>query len=152
MSKLEILGQIEQEWHQFLDVASGFSEEGQLVPGAVGHWNVREALIHVAAWDEELVKILQTYLSTGEERDYGDDEAVDRLNEGQVDEKRELTLDGVWSHLRATHQALLEVVRGLPENAFSPDTYTGDTLAMETWAHYRDHREDLERFKQSASG
>jgi hypothetical protein len=149
MSKLEILGQIDQEWQQFSDVAGGFSEEGQLVSGAVGHWNVREALIHVAAWDEELVKMLETYLSTREERDFGDDEAVDQLNEGQVDEKRELTLDGVWTHLRNTHQALLEFVRGLPEDVFSLDSYTGDTLAMETWSHYRDHREDLERFKLS---
>jgi len=149
MNKEETLREIQREWQQFLDVASGFSEEEQTAPGAVGHWNVSESLLHVAAWDEEQVTILETYLSKGEKRDYGDDEAVDRLNEEQVGEKRELTLDQVWAHLRRTHEIFLEYLSGLAEDAFRHDSYTGKTIAMESFSHYREHREDMERFKAS---
>ena len=93
--------------------------------------------------------MLKTHLATGEERDYGDDEAVDRLNEEQVDEKRELTLDQVWAHLHQTHQVLLDFMGSLPEDAFRPDSYTGDTIAMESFRHYGEHGEDMERFKAS---
>jgi hypothetical protein len=149
MNKEETLIEIEREWQQFLDVAGGFSAEKQTTPGVVGHWNVRESLLHVAAWNGEQVTILATYLSKGEERDYGDDEAVDRLNEDQVDEKRELTLDQVWAHLHQTHQVLLVYISGLAEDAFRPDSYTGETIAMESFCHYKEHREDIERFKAS---
>jgi len=149
MNKEETLREIHREWQRFLDVASGFSPGEQLIQGAVGHWNVRESLVHVAAWDEEHVEILKTYLDTGEERDYGDDEAVDRLNEEQVDEKRALTLDQVWAHLRWTHEMFLEFINGLPEDNFSLDSYASDTITMESFHHYREHREDMERFKAS---
>ena len=149
MNKEETLKEIHQEWQQLLDVASKFSPEEQLIPSAVGHWNVRESLLHVAAWDEEQVKILGTYLDTGEKRDYGDDEAVDLLNAKQVDEKREMTSDAVWNHLHQTHQMLLDFISGLPEDAFSPRSYTDDTIATESFSHYKEHREDLERFKAS---
>ena len=88
-------------------------------------------------------------MSKGEKRDYGDDEAVDRLNEEQVGEKRELTLDQVWAHLRRTHEIFLEYLSGLAEDAFRHDSYTGKTIAMESFSHYREHREDMERFKAS---
>ena len=147
MNKEETLGEIQREWQQFLAVAGGFSPEEQLIQGAVGHWNVRESLLHVAAWDGEQVETLKTYLSTGEEVDYGDDEAVNRLNEDQVDEKRELTLDQVWDHLRRTHEMFLEFIGGLDEDAFRPDSYTVETIAMESFRHYREHREDMESFR-----
>ena len=149
MNKEETLGEIRREWHQFLDVAGGFSPDEQLIQGAVGHWNVRESLLHVAAWDGEHVETLKLYLETREERDYGDDEAVDRLNEEQVEEKRALTLDQVWAHLHQTHRVLLDFMGGLPENAFSLDSYASDTIAMESFRHYQEHREDMERFKAS---
>ena len=149
MNKEETLREIHREWQKFLDVAGRFSPGEQLIPGAVGHWNVRESLLHVAAWDEEHVKMLNTYLATGEERDYGDDEAVDRLNEEQVDEKRALTLDQVWAHLHQAHEVLLDFMGGLPEDAFRPDSYIGDTIATESFSHYLEHREDMERFNPS---
>lgn len=149
MSKEETLREIQLEWQKLLDVAGRFSHEEQKTPGAVGGWNVLESLLHVAAWDEEQVNILKTYLATGEERDYGDDEAVDQLNADQVYEKRELTLEQVWEHLRRTHELYLEFIGGLPEDTFNPDSYSGNTIATESFSHYREHREDMERFRAS---
>lgn len=149
MNKDEFLGEINREWQQLLDLVGGFTPEELLQPGAVGHWNVRESLIHVAAWDMELAEIIKERLTTGVERDYGDDEAVNLLNDEQVDEKRDLTSEQVLAHIHQTHQSLLDFIGSLPDSAFNLPSYTGDTMAMETFGHYREHREDLERFKAS---
>jgi hypothetical protein len=89
------------------------------------------------------------WLATGEERDYWDNEVVDRLNEEHVYEKQALTPDQVWAHLHQAHQVLLDLLASLPEDAFSLDSYASDTIATESFRHYREQREDLEHFKAS---
>ena len=147
MNKDETLSRIDLEWQQFLDEASGIPPAGQMIQGAVGHWSVRESLLHVAAWDAEQVEVLKMYLDTGEVRDYGDDAAGDPLNEDQVKEKEGLTLDEVSGHLRQTHQVLLDFLGSLPEDTFSFDSHASKTIATESFRHYREHRQDIERFK-----
>jgi hypothetical protein len=143
----ETLRRIDEEWQQFVAVASGFSPNEQLLPNALGHWTVRDVLLHIAAWDDELMKQVEHYRSTGEKIDYGDGEAVDRLNQAQVNEKLGLSLDQVWETLHASHQELLQRLHRFPEETFVPGTYTSDQIAMESLGHYRDHREDLERWR-----
>ena len=140
MNKQETLTEIDQEWRRLLDIAGEFSKEESLIPGAVGNWNFTESLIHVAAWDDELVKQLESYLNTGEKREYGDAEATDRLNAAQVDEKRGLALEKVWDHLDETHKTLLEFLTGLPETSFEPQTSTIRMITGETVDHYSEHR------------
>ena len=149
MTKTQILQQVSEQWQRLLDVAGGVSEEEQIISGAVGHWAVSEALLHVAAWDEELVNQVEQYRRNGEEADYGDDEAVDRLNQAQVDEKRGLSVAHVWEALRTSHEAMLDFLRGLPEEAFAAHSYIGDQIATETLGHYLEHLEDIERWKAS---
>ena len=79
------LPQMGGEWQRFLDTAQGIPEDHLFTPGAVGHWSVRDAIIHVSAWDEELARLMEQHRTSGEETSYGDDEAVDRLNQAQVD-------------------------------------------------------------------
>ena len=147
--KDEFLAQMEEEWQRFLDTALGFPEDKLFTPGAVGHWSVREAVIHVSAWDEELARIVERYRNSGEETSYGDDEAVDRLNQAQVDEKRDMSITQVWEALDADHARLLKLLNDLPEEAFASGTYTGDHIITETLGHYREHREDFERWDRS---
>ena len=145
--KEEFLAQIEGEWQRFLDVVREIPESDRVLPNAVGYWSVRDALVHVAAWDNELVSLVERYRAAGEETHYGDDEAVDRLNQVQVEEKQGLSLGQVWDGLLGSHQRVLQLLQGLPEEAFARGSYTGDWIAGVTPGHYREHREDLERWK-----
>ena len=145
----DAMGKIEDEWQRFLETAKEFSDPEMFLSGVVGHWSAKETLIHIAAWDEELVKIVQRYRSTGEESNYGDDEAVNRLNERQVDEKRSLSAVQVWDHLLDTHKNLVDYLSTLPDEAFESQSYTGDWIETDASGHYREHREDLELWKAS---
>jgi len=138
-----------QEWEEFLAVFQNLSEEEYLLPGAVGYWSVREALLHVAAWDVELVVIVDKYRRTGEKSDYGTDEEVDELNEDQVQEKHDFSMEQVWKHLHDSHQQLADFLTGLPEEAFDPKSYSGDWIATDSFGHYVEHRENIERWKAS---
>ncbi len=143
------LTQMGKEWQRFLDTARGIPEDRLFTPGAVGHWSVRETVVHLSAWDEELTRVVERHRTSGEETSYGDDEAVDRLNQAQVDEKRDMSMSQIWETLDANHTRMLGLLNGLPEEAFAPGTYTGDNIATETLEHYREHREDIERWGRS---
>ena len=140
------LAQMEEEWQRFLDTTHDLPEDRLFSPGAVGHWSVRDAVIHVSAWDEELARSVERHRTTGEKTSYGDDEAVDRLNQAQVDEKRDMSMSQIWETLDADHARLLRLLTTLPEDAFTRGTYTGDNIATETLEHYREHGEDIERW------
>jgi len=142
------LAQMEEEWQRFLDTTHDLPEDRLFTPGAVGHWSVRDAVIHVSAWDEELARLVERHRTSGEETSYGDDEAVDRLNQAQVDEKRDMSMGQIWETLDTDHARLLRLLNSLPEDAFTHDTYTGDHIAAETLDHYREHREDIERWSR----
>ena len=127
--------------------AKKFEAGSQIVSGAVGHWSVKETLIHIAIWDEETVKSIKLCQDTGEEVDYGTPEAGDKLNELQLEDKRSLTLEQVWRFLEERHEVLLSHFYTLPDHVFTENTFTLNTISINTYGHYRGHSEDLERFK-----
>ena len=83
MAKQDVMEAIEREWNAFADLAESFREEDRIRPGAVGHWNVHEALLHIAAWDNEVMILIKKFEETGEKPEWLNltGEAIDQLNE-----------------------------------------------------------------------
>ena len=148
-SKAEIIGRVDEEWQRLVGIAEGFSDEEQLLPYAVGHWSVKDLLGHIATWDDELVRAVERFQHEGEKTSYGDEAAIDRFNEAEAEKRRGLSLGQVWDEMRRSHRRLLQFLQGLPEEAYAPGTYTGDCIATDSLGHYREHWEDLERWKAS---
>ena len=151
MAKQDVIEAIEHEWNAFASLAEDFPEESRVLTGAVGHWNVHEALLHVAAWDNEVTLLVKKFEATGEKPEWdglpGD--VLDDLNESQVAERRNLTPDLIWAHFRDTHQVLGEFLETCDEHVFAEGTFTGDSISAETWKHYQGHGQDFTRFKES---
>ena len=147
MTKNEVIQKIDRNWQQLMSTVKEFEVASQTVSGAVGHWSVKEALTHIAIWDEEIVRSIKVYQDTGEEVDYGTPEAGDKLNEVQLEDKRALSLEEVWRFLEEQHEILLSYLHTLPEHAFIEDTFTLNTISNITYIHYREHGEDLQNFK-----
>ncbi len=148
-TKTEVLEQANEEWRKLISIAEQLSDEEKLLPGAVGRWSVKEMLGHVAHWDTELVNVVDRFRRSGEETDYGDDVEVDSLNQAEVDKQSSLSFKQLGDLLRESHDRLMQFLQGLPEEAFSQDTYTGDWIATDSGGHYREHREDVERWRDS---
>ena len=151
MAQKDVMEAIEREWNAFVGIAESFSGENRVRPGAIGHWNVHEALLHVAAWDNETILLVRQFEETGAKPAWlgqsGD--ALDDLNEQQVAERRNLEPSLIWAHFRDTHKMLVEFLETCDEHVFVEGTFTGDSINTETWNHYQGHGQDLARFKES---
>ena len=149
MGKVEVIRRITEEWHKLANDAMDFTEEQKLTAGAVGHWNVKEALLHVAAWDVEEVNVVKTYLATGEKAEYRDQTAEDKLNEEQVDVMRSASFEEVWQHFTNSNQFLKDYIDGLEDKDLDSNNHVIDIITMNTFEHYMGHREDFRRFRDS---
>jgi hypothetical protein len=151
MAKQDIMETIEREWSAFAVLAESFPEEDRIRPGAVGYWSVHEALLHIAAWDNEVMILVKKFEEIGEKPEWLglSEDALDQLNERQVSERRRLKPALIWEHFRETHTTLVEFLSTCDEHVFSVDSFTGDSIMEETWQHYQGHRQDLASFKES---
>jgi hypothetical protein len=151
MAKQDIMGTIKREWNAFAGLAESFEEKDRIRPGAIGHWNVHEGLLHIAAWDNETVLLVKQFEESGAKPEWlsHSRDAVDELNEQQIAERRNLNPALIWTHFRDTHQALVEFLETCDEHVFVKGTFTGDSINAETWGHYQGHGQDFTRFKES---
>jgi hypothetical protein len=58
MTKDELIEALEDEREKMLDAIDGLSDEELQRPGANGEWSVKDILIHLSAWEAEMVKLL----------------------------------------------------------------------------------------------
>ena len=70
MPKQDVIEAIEYEWNAFAILAEDFPEESRVLPGAIGHWNVHEALLHVAGWDNEVKLLVEKFEATGKKPEW----------------------------------------------------------------------------------
>ena len=65
MTKKDVISAIEREWNAFVSLAESFNEEERVSVGAIGHWNVHEGLLHVAAWDNDTILSVRRFKDLG---------------------------------------------------------------------------------------
>ena len=142
MSKSAVLESLTNEWIQFLGVAERVSTQKQKLAGAVGDWSVYQCLIHVASWDEEVIRIVSEFIDSGITKT---PEIPHDLNNKRLKDK---TLDSgiMWKYLLDAHTTFIAYVRGLPEEILDTESYTGEWIGITILNHYKGHREDIERF------
>ena len=151
MTREEIMQSIEKEWLAFREVAESFPEEQRYIQGAVGHWNVYDALIHVAAWDVEAARTVDNYVrnkSLPEWQEWPEGK-IDELNENMVAAKRQLPTTQIWDYFRESHSFLIDFLASCDESVFSDGTFTAEVINQETWHHYKGHNQDLVNFRIS---
>ena len=143
MSKSAVLESLTNDWIQFLGVAEGVSDQKLMLAGAIGDWSVYQCLIHVASWDEEVIRIVSEFIDSGTRKTLG---VPHDLNNKQLEQKKDLDSDMTWQYLRDSHTTFLSYVQGLPEEMFDTESYTGEWIGITVPNHYKGHREDIERF------
>tara|TARA_B100001013_G_scaffold334532_1_gene252271 strand:- start:160 stop:618 length:459 start_codon:yes stop_codon:yes gene_type:complete len=151
MTKQDVIAMIEKEWNAFVSLAKSFKDGDRVRAGAIGHWNIHEGLLHVAAWDNDTILSVRQFEETGAMPDWlglsGD--ARDALNESHLAERRNLDPSLIWSHFRNTHQDLVDFLETCDERVFIEGSFIGDSIKMCTWKHYPAHGQDFTRFKES---
>ena len=146
MSKVDVLSSLDQGWSRFLEMAKSIPEGKYDQYGSIGWWTVSQSLLHIASWDEELVEIMRTYISTGKEHDFDLDHDI---NDRHLREKRNMDLPMIWRHLDEAHISLLSYLNTLEEKDFHEDSYTGDLIETMIRQHYWEHEKDIEDFRKT---
>tara|TARA_B100001750_G_scaffold22563_1_gene15110 strand:+ start:118 stop:561 length:444 start_codon:yes stop_codon:yes gene_type:complete len=143
MIKAEVMSSLNDGWNRFLDIAKSVPEGKYEEYGSIGWWTVSQSLLHVASWDEELIDIMRTYFSTGQEHDFDLD--LD-ANDRHLREKQNMDLPMIWRHMGEVHLSLVSYLNGLEEKHFYEDSYTGDLIETMIRRHYWEHEKDIEDF------
>ncbi|MCH7892743.1 MAG: hypothetical protein IH921_14705 [Gemmatimonadetes bacterium] len=86
---------------------------------------------------------MERFRQTGERSSY---EAVDQWNNTAAAGKRGLTVEQTWQDLHGSHQRLIDYLNSVAEELLSIGRYSRSQVLDETAVHYKEHREELERW------
>lgn len=100
------------------DTLTELTEEDYARAKVVGKWSLQDLLACTAAWDEEMVRILQTFPMPGESLysyTLSDRNEFGAWNQEQVELRRAQTLAQTMAELEKARRDLIQVVEGLTD-------------------------------------
>ncbi len=99
------------------DALADLTEEDYARPNAAGKWSLQDVLAYIAAWDEEIVRVLQTFHLSESIYTYviSDRNDFAAWNEEQVTRRRVQTPAQTLSEFEGARRDLIQVVEGLTD-------------------------------------
>jgi len=149
MEHEEFLQREAEAWGALWAITQGLDEEDWLVPGAAGHWNLKDVLAHVTAWMEETLKVLPEMarqIVAGTEAPLGYD--IDAWNAAQYQARRDLSVAEVRERLLAVREQLLAMLQRLPSEWLASHKGIREWAMYSTYAHYEEHLPDLRTWRE----
>jgi hypothetical protein len=148
-AKEELLARADEEFNAFKTSYTGLTDQ-QLTQVMLGAWSVREILCHVAGWQREMVPVLER-ISRGEKPipegvSYDDYNA---WNETFVRRYSGKSVREMVAEVEASHAALLAAAGKVPEERFAPGKSAYRTVEGVGPHHYREHAEEIRRWRRS---
>jgi hypothetical protein len=151
MTKEEALVSLRITHEELVGRLTSFTSGEWVAPLRTGTWRVRDVAAHLAAWDRLLAETMRAlpndqlpgWLS------WEGDAKMDELNEQQVRNSADWTLDQLQMELRQARAEVLDAIATLDEVQFSRTHRSGDieTSAEElsAWwlSHDREHLAEL---------
>jgi hypothetical protein len=103
-----MLAQAEHEWGELRDAVAAFTDEELDRENAIGAWSVRDVMIHIANWEEELLRIVEA-LDAGQPPapTITSDDQLDSWNEVGVARFHTVPLSEAREYYFNTHRALM---------------------------------------------
>ncbi len=142
--RLDLLQRVARGWLELKRATDGFDDEALATTKATGAWSVKDLMIHLAIWDEELTRVLLD-LERGEPEEWpsGSGAERDAWNEARVAEFHVLAVGDARDMFEEAHFDLMEVLER------SPSVTTA--LVEPTIRHYAAHLADLKRLRRSGA-
>lgn len=160
MTKAKIMNLIQSERESLERVLAGLSEEQMTQPGVESSWSVKDIMAHITDWEQRMVGWIEDSLR-GEVPQRPapgmtwDD--LDRLNEQIYLLNRDRDLRDVLADFHRSYEGALVTVEALTEEdlidpqrfAWREGTPLWHMVAGNTWEHYQEHREPIEKWLKS---
>jgi len=113
----------------------------------LGSWGVREILIHISGWHDEMIPALQRVGQGEAPYPAGTYDDFDAWNARFVDRKAGVKPADVVAELVASHRAFVAAAAQLPEALFAPGGAARDPFDGAGAGHYREHAEQIRQWR-----
>jgi hypothetical protein len=123
-------------------------DDARLTRVWLGTWSIREILIHISGWHQEMIPALARVGAGETAYPDGTYEDFDNWNARFVDARRGVKVADVIARLEASHRDFLRAADAVPDERF--DSATGLLEGCGT-AHYREHAGQIRAWRQQAS-
>jgi len=121
-------------------------------------WRIREILLHLATWDQQVAKSIRAF-AEGSEYSLSDLK-LNSFNQEEIDKLSSLSNEQVIEHLKQARQDFKDAVQAVPAEIFSEEMLypwgdergTVSLIVKYMVAHDDEHKEDIiKAFKESTS-
>jgi uncharacterized protein (TIGR03083 family) len=151
--KAELLKHMQDGWDELQAYIQSLTEAQMTGPSDAAGWTVKDHLIHVAMWEDDILALLQ---KRSRHEHLGIDEAswksgdFDRMNAIIQQRYRDTPLDQVLQTSRAVHEHLVEIIQSMTDqdlhrsySDYQPepdqDRPVIGWIIGATYEHYREH-------------
>ena len=114
----------------------------------LGTWGVREILIHISGWHDEMAAALGRVAKGDAPYAAGTYDDFDAWNARFVDQKAGVKTADVLAELDASHRKLLGAAAPLPSLLFAPGGAARDPFEGAAAGHYREHAAQIRQWRQ----
>ena len=145
--KTRLLQEADAAFGELRQAIDGLSE-AQMSRVWLGTWSVREILIHVSGWHEEMIPGLERVGRGEPPYPAGTYDDFDAWNARFVERKAGVKVTDVVTQLEASHRAFARAAAAVPEQHFGT---ARELLDGGGTGHYREHATQIREWRQKAS-
>lgn len=158
MKRDEALLKLRAARKELQQVLAGVPDQDRVRLKAVGEWSVKDVLGHIAAWDEECLRVIQAFAmqtepqyayTISEHNDFG------AWNSEQIALRKERPLAAVKQEFDNARRDLIQIVEGMTDQVLMRSKLTtwgkertGLELLEDLAAHDLDHAAMLRRWRK----
>jgi hypothetical protein len=145
--KITLLRDADEAFAELHRTIDGLSDE-EMRRVWLGTWGVREILIHIAGWHEELTPALGRIGKGEVPYSPGTYDDFDAWNARFVERKTGVKSADVLAELEASHRQFVGAAAALPESLFAPGAAARESFEGAGAPHYREHAAQIRQWRQ----
>jgi len=145
--KARLLQEADETFGELRQAIDGL-DDARLTRVWLGTWGVREILIHISGWHQEMIPALARVARGEEAYPAGTYDDFDNWNARFVDRKRGVKMADVLAQLEASHRDFVRAAGAVPDQHFG---VARDMLDGAGAGHYREHAGQIRAWRQKES-
>jgi uncharacterized protein (TIGR03083 family) len=141
---VSIADRMQAEHGRLEALLADISDEEFVQPGRFGEWSAKDMLAHITFWEQRLIAYTNGAKESLVQPGENEQAAVDRINAAVLDANRDRPLAEVRTAFERSYQQVLALAESLRADDLADEELYG-LFAGDTFEHYREHSEMLER-------
>jgi hypothetical protein len=144
--KAALLSDAEQAFTELQRAIEGLSDE-EMRAVWLGHWGVREILVHISGWHEEMIAAFGRLGHGQAAYPAGTYDDFDAWNARFVERRAGVKPADVVAELQTSHRTFLAAAARLPEADLAPGGIAREPLEGAGAGHYREHAAQIRQWR-----